>query len=79
MAINSTSFVITGGSSGDFAKTVELYNTETGQWIELPEMRVGRYDHGCVTAEYEGQFAGFLSIFLYIEWNAKKHGKSVSS
>ena len=60
MAINSTSFVLTGGSSGDFAKTVELYNTETGQWIGLSEMRVGRYDHGCVTAEFEGELASFM-------------------
>lgn len=70
VAISESSLVIVGGTSGSFLSKVELFDIGTYEWTRLPDLRRGRYDHGCLLAEVNGmikvKFSHFLKQKVYL-------------
>ncbi|XP_040569991.1 uncharacterized protein [Lepeophtheirus salmonis] len=60
VALDSANVIaILGGETGDEEETLatrdmKIYNTETGDWTNQPDMPIGRKDHACVVADFKG-------------------------
>ena len=63
VAIDESRIIVTGGL-GNGNVFCNIYDVDTGEWTEAPEMSFPRYDHGCMKFNLEGQLVMcVLSLF----------------
>ena len=60
--INQTALMIIGGySKSGPLDSVEVLNTATGRWEEMPSLPKPRYGHSCLTMELAGRQGVLIS------------------